>query len=106
MISQQSIQLWPLSAHKREFDRYKSLLDGSLANSLDSEELNAGLLAQAQPAVKGSPSLVVVHDICEIRKKYSQELAELSQVRDLEGELIPGYRTFDSIAIDAQSKQL
>jgi hypothetical protein len=106
MISQQSIQIWPLSADKREFDRYKSLLDGRLANSLDSEALNASLLAQAQPAIKGTPSLIVVHDICEIRKKYSQELAELSQVRDLEGELVNGYRTFDSIAIDAQTKQL
>jgi hypothetical protein len=106
IVQHQHVNIWTLSSNKAEFDRFKGLLDGSLLNSLQAASLNEVLLQQGKAVVAGKQSLVIVHDICDIRKKYSQSMEELSKVRDLDGNWIKGYRSFDSIAIDADKKQL
>jgi hypothetical protein len=105
-VQHQHINIWTLSRDKAEFDRFKGLLDGSLQNGVGVETLNEVLLEQAKQTVVGKQSMVVVHDICDLRKKYSQSMQELGKVRDLEGHWINGYRSFDSVAIDVDKKQL
>lgn len=105
-MQHQHINIWTLSRNKAEFDRFKGLLDGSLQNGVGVEALNKVLLEQAKETVVGKQSMVLVHDICDIRKQYSQSMEELGKVRDLAGNWINGYRSFDSIAIDLESKQL
>lgn len=105
-MQHQHINIWTLSRDKAEFDRFKGLLSGSLLNSIQAEGLNEVLLGQAKSVVAGKQSMILVHDICDIRKQYSQSMQELGKVRDLAGNWINGYRSFDSIAIDLESKQL
>jgi hypothetical protein len=105
-VQHQHINIWTLSRDKAEFDRFKGLLDGSLQSGIRAQAINEALLAQAKSIVTGKQSMVVVHDICDIRKKYSQSMQELGKVRDLEGGWINGYRSFDSVAIDTESKKL
>jgi hypothetical protein len=64
------------------------------------------LLEQGKLTLADKQSMVLVHDICEIRKKYSQSVEGLGKVRDLEGNWIKGYGSFNSIAIEAEKKQL
>lgn len=105
-MQHQHINIWTLSRDKAEFDRFKGLLSGSVLNSIQAEGLNEVLLEQAKSVVAGKQSMVLVHDICDIRKQYSQSMEELGKVRDLAGNWINGYRSFDSIAVDLESKQL
>jgi hypothetical protein len=105
-VQHQHINIWTLSRAKAEFDRFKGLLDGSLLNGIQAQFINEVLLEQAKVVVSGKQSMVLVHDICDIRKQYSQSMQELGKVRDLEGKWINGYRSFDSIAIDVEKKQL
>lgn len=105
-MQHQHINIWTLSRDKAEFDRFKGLLDGSLANSIQAQALNQVLLQQGKLTVADKQSMILVHDICDLRKKYSQSMEELSKVRDLEGKWINGYRSFDSIAIDTETKRL
>lgn len=105
-MQHQHINIWTLSRDKAEFDRFNGLLDGSLLNGIQEKAINEVLLAQAKETVVGKQSMVLVHDICDLRKKYSQSMQELGKVRDLEGHWINGYRSFDSVAIDVDKKQL
>jgi len=92
-VQHQHINIWTLSRDKAEFDRFKGLLDGSLLNGIQVKTINEVLLEQAKVVVAGKQSMVVVHDICDLRKKYSQSMQELGKVRDLEGNWINGYRS-------------
>jgi hypothetical protein len=89
-VQHQHINIWTLSRDKAEFDRFKGLLSGSLLNSIQAEGLNEVLLEQAKSVVAGKQSMVLVHDICDIRKQYSQSMEELGKVRDLAGNWING----------------
>lgn len=51
-------------------------------------------LGESQPDV-----LVLLHDPCDIRKEYAEELEHLGTVRSLDGKLIPGYQTFNTVVI-------
>jgi hypothetical protein len=105
-VAQRHVQIWSLSANKQEFDRFKGLLDGSLQSGISPAILQEGLLFHSQKALQYAHSVVLVHDGCDIRKPYSNALDSLDKVRDLSGDVISGYRSFDSIAIDLASKQL
>jgi hypothetical protein len=105
-VQHQQINIWTLSRDKAEFDRFKGLVDGSLLNGIQAEALNEVLLEQAKLRLAGKQSMVLVHDICELRKQYSQSMEELGKVRDLAGKWINGYRSFDSIAIDIERKKI
>lgn len=105
-MQHQHINIWTLSQNKAEFDRFKGLLDGTLLNGVQAQAINQVLIEQAKSVVEGKQSMVLVHDICDLRKPYSQSMQELGKVRNLEGKWINGYRSFDSVAIDADKKQL
>jgi hypothetical protein len=105
-VAHRHVQIWFLSANKQEFDRFKGLLDGSLQCGITPTILQEGLLSHSQTALQNAHSVVLVHDRCDIRKPYSSRLDSLDKVRDLSGDVVSGYRSFDSIAIDLASKQL
>ncbi len=43
--------------------------------------------------------LVLLHDPCDIRKEYAEKLENLGTVRSLDGKLIPGYQTFNTVVV-------
>lgn len=105
MIEHTSIRLWSISKDKAEFDRSKRLLSGSLQSVLDEQKVSDALrvvgLQQIQAKWGETPPelLVLLHDPCDIRKKYAEELENLGTVRSLDGQLIPGYQTFDTVVV-------
>jgi len=99
-------QLWTLSADAQTYERTKNLLNGRLANSFSPEQLNACTLEQSLASLPVKTSLDVVHDGSDIRKPYSKALPHLTSVKNLEGDWVNGYNTFNSVVISDVDKQL
>jgi len=106
IVENKSIRIWSNAKDKAEFDRHKSLLDGSLKSVLDDEKISEALQKNGVQALQGKERLILLHDPCDIRKEYSRELENLGKVRSLDNEIINGYSTFNTIAIDESSKKL
>jgi len=56
--------------------------------------------------MSGQKQIILIHDPCDIRKKYSKELENLGKVLDLDKNVINGYYTFNTVAIDDDGKRL
>ena len=56
--------------------------------------------------LEGQKVVFVPVDGSEIRKQYSKKLENLMRVRDLDGQLINGYRTINSIAVTEDGKRV
>jgi hypothetical protein len=106
IIEHKTIKLWTISEDKAGYERSKRLLDGSLKSVLDEEKLSAAIRRHSVGALGDEGRLIVLHDPCDIRKEYAEKLEKIGRVRDLEGELINGYCTFNTVAVDVKGKRL
>lgn len=70
-------------------------------SQVDAEALVARLrergLAQLSGAESGEVWLIL--DLCDLRKPYARRMEALMKVRDLQGDLVPGYRTVNVLAV-------
>jgi hypothetical protein len=82
------------------------LLDGSLKSVLDEEKTAKALRKHSVAGLGDEGRLIMLHDPCDIRKEYSEKLEKIGTVRDLDGRLINGYCTFNTVGIDVKGKQL
>ncbi|WP_212648218.1 hypothetical protein [Deinococcus hopiensis] len=64
---------------------------------LNAETLTERLQTQGAERVAGEAEVVVVLDGSDLRKPHSQKLEHLDVVRDLKGNLVPGYHTLNAI---------
>jgi hypothetical protein len=75
-----------MSNNKAEFSRYKSLIDGSLKSILDNEKISQALRKNSVEVMSEKKQIILIHEPCDIRKKYSNELENLGKVLDLESD--------------------
>ena len=106
IIEHKSIKLWRISEDKAAYERSKRLLDGSLKSVLDEEKTSEAIRDHSVAALGDEGRLVVLHDPCDIRKEYAEKLEKLGRVRDLDGQLINGYSTFNTVGVDVKGKKL
>lgn len=100
MKTEQRIQIWTLSSDKAEYERFDTLLSNDKSrNTLNRDTFNELLELTAREQIVGQPSATVIHDPCSIRKMYSEKLEKIDRVRDLDGQMINGYRTFNSVLL-------
>jgi len=99
MVSNQTTQLWTIATDKREFERMRNLFNGKLKSVLDDEKISAALREEMAAELRGNEVVYALHDPCDIRKRYSEKLENLGIVRDLEGKLIHGYSTFNTVCV-------
>ena len=104
IIEGTSLRLWSVSSDKKEFERHKHLLDGSLKSELDAETLSTVLRIQAAQQAADQEVVVLLHDPCDIRKPYASDLENLGKVRSLDGKLIPGYSSFETVLVDERGR--
>lgn len=95
-----------MSLEKKEYDRFKGLLNGRQVNELSSDKLMASLFSKAELKVQKSSSVYLLHDPCDIRKPYSSDLEQIGDVLSLSGQVIKGYKTFNSVLVDAKKSSL
>lgn len=106
IIEHKSIRLWSISKDKAEFERSKRLVDGSLKSVLDEQKISAAIREHSVAALGDETRLIVLHDPCDIRKEHAAVLEKLGKVRDLAGNLVNGYSTFNTVAVDVAGKKL
>lgn len=106
IIENKSIRIWSNSEDKAEFDRQKSLLDGSLKSVLDDKKISDALGENSVNAIGDSNRLILLHDPCDIRKESSKQLENLGKVRSLDNEIINGYSTFNTVAVNENDKRV
>ena len=99
MYQEQHCKIWTLSDGRSEYERYSYLLEKPDGEGLSATNLNGQLLSRAAPVLRGRHSTAIVHDQSDIRKEHSSQMEDLDLVKALDGSLVPGYRTFNSIAI-------
>ena len=107
MKNEQSCQIWTLSSDKAEYERFDTLLSNETSrNTIDQDSINELLRLNAADKIIGQPSATVIHDPCNIRKAYSEKMEKLDQVKDLDGKIINGYRTFNSVLLHGSKMSL
>lgn len=108
MISKQTIRLWTVAQDKKEFERFRNLFNGNLKSVIDEEKISTILRENTANALGTEERVFVLHDPCDIRKPHSQKLENIGKVRDLNGNIITGYSTFNTVCVseDGQTLQL
>lgn len=108
VLQHKSLQLYKIAMDKREFDRLKGLLDGTQVQELSCEKIIHVLKASSISQLKeqGKAQIYLLHDPCDIRKPHSEKLEDLGIVRDLDGNLISGYRSMNTIALTPGQMQV
>ena len=106
IIEQHSIQLWTMAEDKAEFERYRNVLNGRLESVLDEAKISEALRQAGVAALSDQPRLILLHDPCDIRKEHAAVMENLGLVRDLDGKLVPGYETFNTVAVTPDKKTL
>jgi hypothetical protein len=106
IIEHKTIKLWTISEDKAGYERSKRLLDGSLKSVLDEEKISGAIREHSVGALGDEGRLIVLHDPCDIRKEYAEKMEKIGTVRDLDGEPINGYCTFNTVGVDVKGKSL
>lgn len=75
-------------------------------NILDDKKISEALLESGVSKLAVKNELLILHDGSDIRKQYSTKLKELGKVRALDGSIINGYSSFNSVAIDLDGKEV
>jgi hypothetical protein len=105
MVANQTTQLWTIATNKREFERMRDLFNGRLKSVLDDEKVSTALREEMAIELGSSEVVYALHDPCDIRKRYSEKLENLGIVRDLEGKLIHGYSSFNTVCVSSDGKK-
>jgi Zn-dependent M16 (insulinase) family peptidase len=92
MIEKKTTRLFSITDNKKEYNRYKSLLDGSYQSILDNQKISHVLRKNSVEAMSGQKQIILIHDPCDIRSIHANKLENLGKVRR-EGE--KGYQRFE-----------
>jgi hypothetical protein len=102
----QANQLWTMSQDANQFERFRNLLSGRLLNSLNPDQINEQTMRAALAQAHFKNRIELIHDGSDIRKPYARKLPNLTKVRSLEGDLINGFNSFNSLLISDLDKRL
>lgn len=105
VIEHKTIKLWSLSDNKAEFRKMRRIVSPDAAQHvIDDQKINEALMANGIMRLAKHDELLVLHDGSDIRKQYSRQLESVGKVRSLEGDIINGYHSFNSVAVDLHGK--
>lgn len=106
MKTAHSCKVWTLSSDRNEYERFAYLLGKPDEGGLSIASFNELLQERAVSAYDAPCSVTIVHDPCDIRKPYSQQMECLDTVRSLQGQTINGYQTFNSVVLEKDRMHL
>jgi hypothetical protein len=95
-----------MSVDKRQYDVFKGLLSGKQVNTLESQYLLKSIQGKVVSALESSPYTYVLHDPCDIRKPSSSGLEHLGRVLNLSKQVVNGYRSMNSAAVDINDRSV
>ena len=82
MKNKKSLQIWKLSADKKEYDRFEYLLSKHKdTNGINPSDFNELLLKKGKHSLEGEVTATVIHAPSNIRKEHSKELENRDPVQ-------------------------
>lgn len=106
IVETKSLRLWSSTKDRAEYERLRRVIGTDLKQTLESSSIRSALLSNSVAALTAPGDLIVLHDPCDIRKAHSKELEDLGKVRDLNGKIINGYSSFNSVVVDVHGLTL
>jgi len=99
----QSCKVWTISEDKAEYERFTYLLEkaDTVDSGINVGHINALLQEQGSEQLKNAARVIFIHDPSDIRKPHSKMMENIDKVKGLDGKMINGYPTFNSIALDS-----
>lgn len=96
-----------MSNNKAEFRKMRRLVSLDKAkNVIDNEQISEALIANGIIRLADKAEFLVLHDGSDIRKPYASDLESIGKVRALNGDIINGYHSFNSVAVDLHGKSV
>lgn len=84
----------------------KTLFNGELQSVLDDQKISETLRNLSVGELSGEEVVIALHHPCDIRKEYAEKMEKLGIVRDLDGNLVNGYNTFNTVCVSRDGKRL
>ena len=106
MVEYKTTRLWTFSDSKRDFEKNKNLINNKLKSVLDDKKISEALQKNSVEKFSNERRVYAIADHCDIRKEYSCEMENIGTVRDLNGQMIPGFNTLGTILIDENKKDI
>lgn len=78
----------------------RTLFNGELQSVLDDKKIGETLREMSVEGLGNEAVVIALHDPCDIRKAYAEKLENLGMVRDLEGKLVTGNNTFNTVCVN------
>lgn len=82
------------------------MLDNSLKSVLDDEKISDALIKHSVEKLCNNKRLYIFSDHSDIRKPHACKLENQGKVRTLDGKIVNGYTTLNSVILDEQKKNL
>jgi len=82
------------------------LIDNSLKSVLDDEKIADALIGYSVEKLCNNKRLYIFSDHCDIRKPYAEKQENHGKVRALDGKIVNGYSTLNSVILDERKKNL
>jgi hypothetical protein len=77
-----------------------------IKSALTDQKISEALLENGLNKLAQTNEIVLLSDPCDIRKEYSSSLENLGKVRNLDGEIINGYSSFNTVAVNMKDKKI
>ena len=93
-------KLYSNSDNTSNYKKFNRTLTGkNKSSSLSVEKVNTALIEHAKVEFEEEDHLYLMHDPSDLRKKHSNKTENIGEVRDLSGNIINGFYTFNTIAL-------
>lgn len=106
IISQGHLRIYSMSKDKKEYDVFKGLLSGVQVHTLSSESLLEVIRSEAVSKLGDKKRVFALHDGSDIRKPNAADMEYLGKVLSLKKQVIGGYKTMNSVAVDIDGQNL
>lgn len=77
-----------------------------MKHRLDYNEIRSALIKNSVNSLSSSGDLILLHDPSDIRKEHSKKLDNIGKVLDLKKNVINGYSTLNTVAVDIFNNKL
>jgi hypothetical protein len=95
-----------MSSEKREYNVFTGLLGGEQVHTLSAAITLDCVKSHTAKHLGNAPRQFLLHDGCDLRKPDSQDLEYLGQVMSLRKQVISGYKTMNTVVVDADNQSL
>ncbi|SEH06622.1 transposase [Candidatus Venteria ishoeyi] len=82
------------------------MIDNSLKSVLDDEKISNALIKNSVEKLCNNSRLYIFSDHCDIRKPHASKQENQGKVRTLDGKIVNGYTTLNSVILDERKKNL